>query len=149
MTQTTSWWQDTHLLLAFLLACGYWIILAWLQSPETQWLWPLSKPLEFLLPVLIYPILEEIVFRGLLQDEIKHHLHCRQIGFFSCANLLTSMVFTALHFIHHPPLWALAVFIPSLIFGYFKDRTGRLGTPIALHIFYNGGYFLIFTHQAS
>ncbi|MEE9493886.1 MAG: JDVT-CTERM system glutamic-type intramembrane protease [Gammaproteobacteria bacterium] len=149
MTQNSSWWQDRHLLLAFLLACSYWILLAWLQPPETRWLWPLSKPLEFLLPVLIYPILEEIVFRGLLQGEINNHLRNCQIGILSCANLLTSVIFTALHFIHHPPLWAIAVFIPSLIFGYFKDRTGHLGAPIALHVFYNGGYFLIFTHQGA
>ena len=60
------------------------------------------------------------------------------------ANLLTSLLFTALHFINHAPLWAAAVFFPSLVFGFFKDRTGKLAAPIILHVFYNSGYFWLF-----
>ena len=58
--------------------------------------------------------------------------------------VLTSLLFTALHFINHAPLWAAAVFFPSLVFGFFKDRTGKLAAPIILHVFYNSGYFWLF-----
>ena len=37
------------------------------------------------------------------------------------------------------------VFLPSLVFGFFKDRTGRLTAPILLHSFYNAGFLLLFT----
>ncbi len=102
--------------------------------------------MAFLYPALIYPVVEELVFRGVIQEWIQQKLPGLAIGVISIANLTTSVLFTALHFINHPPLWAASVFIPSLIFGYFKDRTGGLGAPIALHMFYNSGYVLLFTH---
>ena len=59
------------------------------------------------------------------------------------ANVLTSIAFAAVHLYAHPPLWALAVFFPSLVFGYFRDRSGRLEGPILLHIGYNASYFML------
>jgi hypothetical protein len=49
----------------------------------------------------------------------------------------------------HPPLAAISVMIPSLIFGHFRDRYNaapyqHLAAPIGLHIWYNSGYFLLF-----
>ena len=67
-----------------------------------------------------------------------------RLGPLSHANILTSVLFTALHFINHPPLWAAAVLFPSLVFGLFKDRSGGLAAPIILHVFYNSGYFWLF-----
>ena len=32
----------------------------------------------------------------------------------------------------------------GLLFGLFKDRSGTLGAPIVLHVFYNSGYFWLF-----
>ena len=37
-----------------------------------------------------------------------------------------------------------AVLLPSLVFGFFKDRSGALWAPMALHVFYNSGYFWLF-----
>ena len=53
------------------------------------------------------------------------------------------LVFTALHFVNHPPPWAAAVLLPSLLFGYFRDRHGSVLPAIVLHVFYNAGYFLL------
>lgn len=50
----------------------------------------------------------------------------------------------ALHFLYRPLPWAALVFVPSLIFGYFKDKYHGLSAPIQLHIFYNTGYYWIF-----
>jgi membrane protease YdiL (CAAX protease family) len=47
-----------------------------------------------------------------------------------------------MHFINHPPFWALAVFFPSLVFGYFRDRCDSVVPAITLHILYNFGYFV-------
>jgi membrane protease YdiL (CAAX protease family) len=88
---------------------------------------------------------EELVFRGLIQDMAHRHFKPWRLGPLSHANILTSVLFTALHFINHPPVWAAAVLIPSLLFGFFKDRTGALAAPILLHTFYNSGYFWIFS----
>jgi membrane protease YdiL (CAAX protease family) len=59
-------------------------------------------------------------------------------------NIVTSIVFTGFHFIAHPPGWAIAVIIPSLVFGFFRDRYQHVLPAIILHVFYNSGYFLLF-----
>ncbi len=91
---------------------------------------------------MVYPILEEWIFRGNLQPWLALRLPPRQ-GLLSWPNLATSAVFTALHFAFHPPLWAAAVFLPSLVFGFFRERHNRLDTPIALHAAYNASYLLL------
>lgn len=133
----------------------HWAILgalpAWLAgylwfSPDTQWTWPLRQPRDLLILGLIYPLIEELLFRGVLQGWLRERpsLLRRRFGL-SDANLLTSVVFTALHFLAHPPLAAAAVIVPSLIFGHFRDRHGNLCAPILLHVYYNVGYFWIFS----
>jgi membrane protease YdiL (CAAX protease family) len=137
-------WLDPLFFTALAAALGYWLVLYWVTGPTPDPAWPLRDPLRFAYPALFYPVIEELVFRGLVQDLAHQHLRPWRLGPLSHANVLTSLLFTALHFINHPPLWAAAVFIPSLIFGLFKDRTGGLGAPVTLHVFYNSGYFWLF-----
>ena len=126
-----------------------WLLLYLLLRPATpQWSWPLAAPADYLLPVLFYPVLEEIVFRGLLQELAQEFISRRTFGPLSLANLLTSLVFTGFHFLNHAPLWAALVFFPSLVFGFFKDRHQTLAAPILLHGFYNAGFLLLFTTPA-
>jgi membrane protease YdiL (CAAX protease family) len=54
-------------------------------------------------------------------------------------------VFALLHLFLSAAILAVAVFIPSLIFGYFRDRYEQLHAPILLHIFYNAGYIWLFS----
>lgn len=98
---------------------------------------------QLLLVLLILPVLEEIVFRGLLLDVLTRRFRQR-LGRLSVANLLTSLVFAAVHLIHSAPGWALLVFFPSLVFGYLKERHGSLLSPILMHIFYNLGFYWLF-----
>ena len=122
-----------------------WVVLFLILHPSIQWGWPLLTPLVFLLPVLVYPVLEEIVFRGLIQELVHEYLSKASLGPVSVANLLTSLLFTGVHFFYHPPLWAALVFFPSLVFGFFKDRTQGLMAPIILHVFYNAGFLWLFS----
>lgn len=126
---------------AWAAALVFWGILYGFTQAQIQWDWPLREPWLFLWPALFYPVLEEIVFRGLVQDLAHQHLRPWRLGPISHANLITSLAFTALHFLYHPPAWAAAVILPSLVFGYFKDKYKGLTAPIALHVFYNCGYF--------
>jgi len=88
------------------------------------------------------PLLEELVFRGLLQPELlRRPLFARTWLRVSLANLATSAAFVALHLIHHSPLWAAAVFVPSLIFGLFRERHGSWLSPFILHSIYNVYWF--------
>ncbi len=140
-------WRDRLFLAALLAGAVTWLILYLLQQPVIQWNWPLVRPWPFLSLVLLYPTIEEIAFRGLLQELLRDYVSRRSLGPLTIANLLTSVLFAGLHFIYHAPLWAALVFFPSLVFGFFKDRTRRLLAPVILHVFYNAGYFWLFAPQ--
>jgi len=124
----------------------------WL-APGTLPAWPpalwSASPVRFALAVAVYPVLEEIVFRGFLQPWIAERLPAAA-GFggtairrAAAANVVTSAAFAAAHLYGHPWGWALATFFPSLVFGFFRDRHGGLSAPIALHVLYNAGYFAL------
>ena len=83
----------------------------------------------------------------MIQDSLSRRLQAWRFNLLSKANVLTSLLFTALHFFSHSPLWAAAVFLPSLVFGHFRERHNSLVSPIILHAFYNGLYFSLFGIQ--
>lgn len=149
MKATVTPGKDYLFFTALLAGPVCWLILYTLLTPALRWDWPLYQPGLFLMPALVYPVLEEIAFRGLLQELVRERVSSASIGPLSYANLFTSVVFTALHFIYHPPLWAALVLLPSLVFGFFKDRTGALVAPIILHVFYNAGFLWLFSAPDS
>ncbi|MCW8918996.1 MAG: JDVT-CTERM system glutamic-type intramembrane protease [Gammaproteobacteria bacterium] len=99
------------------------------------------SPWRLIQLVLLFPVLEEFLFRGLLQGAIARRYPAR-IGPVTHANLATSGLFALAHLFSHPPPWALATLLPSLIFGHFRDRHQQLLPSILLHVTYNGAYFL-------
>jgi len=117
-------------------------------QPDTGWDagWVFASPLLFIMLILVRPVLEEIVFRGLLQGWcLKLAWGKRDFYGLTAANIATSIVFTGLHFFTHAWLMAALVFIPSLLFGYFRDRyEGWLVPAIVLHCYFNAGYFLLY-----
>ncbi len=102
-----------------------------------------AKYLFFL--IVFYPVVEEFAFRGVIQEYIASKTkQYPSLFYFSVANIVTSLLFVAMHFVHHTSLWAMLVFIPSLIFGYFKEQYRHIGASIFLHMFYNAcAFFLI------
>ncbi|NOR55670.1 MAG: JDVT-CTERM system CAAX-type protease [Sulfurovum sp.] len=102
-----------------------------------------TKSLFFL--IVFYPVIEELAFRGMIQEVIARKTKDYPVYFYiSLANVLTSVLFVLMHFVHHTPLWALLVFIPSLVFGYFKEQYKHILPSIILHMFYNAcSLFLI------
>lgn len=136
--QDPLWWA------ACLAAPAFWGLLSLVQPPSQDWAWPLRAPWLFCQVALLMPVLEEMVFRGGLQDWISSRWSASWRGV-SLANVVTSLVFAAMHLWAHPPLWAASVFFPSLVFGFFYQRHRGLLSPIALHVGYNTGYFWLFT----
>ena len=139
-------WRDKKFWAAITTALLFWVILFWIAPPRSLFLsWPLYAPGKFLMLALVYPVLEELVFRGLVQGTIYNtQVGKKQFAKLSIANISASLFFVLVHFINHPPLWALSVFVPSLIFGYFRDKYLSVVPAVVLHIFYNGGYFLLY-----
>lgn len=134
-----GWLADPRFGLALLAGLLFWLALAGLSPPA-----PVPGLAALASLVLLQPLLEELLFRGLLQGWLlARPWGRRQFGGFTLANLLATLLFTALHFISHPPLWAAGVLLPSLLYGYFRDRHDSVLPAIALHVFYNAGYFLL------
>lgn len=129
----------------FALLCGplTWLVLWGIGLPVTGVV-HLSVGV-LLLSVLVYPVLEEIVFRGFLQEWllIRPAFQPSRYGI-TLANVATSCVFALLHLMSQPPLWALSIVFPSLVFGWLRDRYSNLLPGILVHMFYNAGLLLIF-----
>ncbi|MGD8925859.1 MAG: JDVT-CTERM system glutamic-type intramembrane protease [Thioalkalispiraceae bacterium] len=120
-----------------------WWLIAFVYPVRDSFAMPAMPWLQLLMVLLIYPVLEEIVFRGLVLEFVSRHVHAR-FGLLSGANLLTSVLFVAAHLIYNAWAWALLVFFPSLVFGYLKERHQSLISPVVMHSFYNLGFVWFF-----
>ena len=126
------------------------IFLLMLVAPLPVWIWlfaiegitSITKLAVLLNLVLLYPIVEELIFRGAIQPLLARWLKQRWL-ILSLANLTTSSLFVLVHLVNHSPAWAIVTFIPSLAFGYIQERTNNIAAPIILHCTYNAGYFLL------
>ena len=99
----------------------------------------------FLLAVIVYPILEEIVFRGALQGWLLEKAELRRsFAGISTANVITSLVFAAMHLFNQSLFWAALIVLPSLVFGWAREASSGVVVPILLHMFYNAGFYLLF-----
>jgi membrane protease YdiL (CAAX protease family) len=104
---------------------------------------PFSSDFEFhwtlwLSLVIWQPVVEEILFRGILQGQlIKTGWGQRAFMRITAANVATSMLFAAIHMVNNSPLFALTVFVPSLVFGYFRDYCNSVYPAIVLHAAFN------------
>ncbi len=139
---------DTHYRVAIVAAPIFCLLYIWVfdhKADDIYWLIKDIRSLLFL--VFLYPIVEEVIFRGFIQEYITNKLKNQSIFLgLSIANLLTSLLFVSIHFIHHPPIWATLVLFPSLIFGYFKDKYIHIAPSIVLHMFYNLCFFSLISN---
>ncbi|HVK56820.1 MAG TPA: JDVT-CTERM system glutamic-type intramembrane protease [Burkholderiales bacterium] len=130
---------------ALIAAPLFWFALFLWKNPSLDFAWPAQMPGSFLMLTLVFPVLEELAFRGFVQKALYDTRWGKKnwLGF-SAANLLTSMIFAFAHLARHSPMWSALAFFPSLIFGFFRDRYDRITPSILLHVFYNAGYFWFF-----
>ena len=124
----------------FALAFVAGIVVVWLGH---AWLPPFSGRHAFDWPLLLalilwQPVFEEILFRGIIQGQLLRNYRVRRSWLqISSANVITSMLFVGIHLIMNPTLFSLTVFIPSLVFGYFRDRCDSIYPSMLLHCAYN------------
>jgi membrane protease YdiL (CAAX protease family) len=78
--------------------------------------------------LIIVPIFEELLFRGLLQSSLMAYLikPWLAIG-------ITSVLFASMH----PGTHFLGIFALSICLGYAYEKSGSLLRPILIHIFFN------------
>lgn len=96
----------------------------------------LNTHTDYLLFLVLAPVVEELIFRGWIQPELGHR------GFGPWAsNGLTSVLFASAHL---PLLGLNAVWwvLPSLLLGYLRISTGQVQVCMAMHAWFNAGLWL-------
>ncbi len=135
--------RDRHWWALMLAGPAAWIalIVAGVPLPAGQ-----PAAMSLLYGIVLYPVLEEIVFRGMLQSWLLQFAALKQrAGPISLANLVTSLVFAASHLLSQTPLQAALILLPSLAFGWAFERYRHVAPSIVLHAFYNAGFLWLFT----
>jgi membrane protease YdiL (CAAX protease family) len=94
---------------------------------------PAALALAGLLVVVVAPIAEEFIFRGLLYGVAK------KFGGRIPALVATSVLFSAIHL---NPVAMVPLFVLSVAFTLAYERTGSLWTPVVMHMIFNGAQFL-------
>ncbi len=103
---------------------------------------PLQWRLVLMLCVLV-PVLEELVFRGLIQGYFRNWVWARGgwVGI-TAANLLTSLLFVLMHWLTRDGLTAMLVVLPSIYLGVVRDRISSLSMCVLIHILWNLTWYL-------
>jgi len=98
-------------------------------------------PIMLLLHLAAVALPEEYFFRGFVQKHLRDKLPSIKIpllpGRFPLAIVVSSLLFASIHLIATPHVSRLAVFFPSLLFGWLYERSGNLSQPIAYHALSN------------
>jgi membrane protease YdiL (CAAX protease family) len=90
------------------------------------------------LVILSVPVLEELLYRGLLQDALVRIGLNRWMGIG-----LASLVFALMHYTAAAPHAVPVLFVLGVGFGWAYERTGRLLAPIVMHALFNLGNVLL------
>lgn len=108
----------------------------WMEIYETE-----SSSLRTSMPVLdvlsvvcIGPVIEELLFRGLIYDALCAILPA------GLAVLFQGILFGS---VHGTAIWMIYAGLVGCLIGYVRKRTGSLWPGIAMHIAYNGSSYPI------
>lgn len=96
--------------------------------------------LQALLQLLVVALPEELFYRGWLQGRLRQVLPGRPLRVLGAdlgpGFLLTQLLFAVGHLASFQP-FRLGTFLPALVFGWLRERTGGLAAPILFHAFSN------------
>lgn len=133
-------------LVTFISSFFQWIIIAVLKTQPSEQIavrmvqslegMPISTLLVFILSIAFFsPVIEEIAFRGILQNTLKKF--CPTF----IAVIITSALFSLLHLsiragLSEAPLF-FSLFSLSCVLGFLYERQRSLAAPMGLHILFN------------
>lgn len=108
-----------------------------LEGPHPSLDWPMLVN-----SLLLAPVLEELVFRGGVQEVLDRtafgRLHVP--GGVSVGNVLTSILFSAAHLMATSSWLAASIFFPSVMLGRLKQLYPSLLPAMLVHAWYNVCY---------
>ncbi len=108
----------------------------WHPTRPFVWHWPRGLAEEALGQIVGVALPEEAFFRGYLQTALddawpaRLHVLGAKLG---PSLLVTSALFAVGHYLTNPHPSRLAVFFPSLLFGWLRTRTRGIGASLAFH----------------
>ncbi len=132
-----SWIKDIIFWIALLLA----VPVRFLIIPEIPNSSPFCRCFLFA-DLILLAFCEELLFRGFLMPVVAYKLKGK-ISVFSYSNISAAFVFSLFHLFAHSFFWSAAVFIPALVYGYFREKHDSILPAVVLHFFYNIVYFCV------
>lgn len=141
--------KDTARALAWALGLGALFFVPYYFGWRVYWhphgpFFVMVRPLESLNTIfgqlLLVALPEEAFYRGFLQTRLDDAWAPRLRVFGASVGpglLVASLIFALGHFLTIPSPARLAVFFPSLVFGWLRARTGGVGAGIAFHALCN------------
>lgn len=93
--------------------------------------------LGWLRPLVVAPVLEELVFRTGLQEALLRRRGTALLHNPAFANAATAAVFSLCHFALDPSAISVLTMIPALAIGWVYQRTRRLAPCVATHAAFN------------
>ncbi|SNC62044.1 hypothetical protein SAMN04487881_0581 [Marinobacter sp. es.048] len=145
LSRPTRSMADGQFVLALVVGCLIGVMLTVLAGGSG---WQDADLLSILSLVLWAPIIEELAFRGVVQGWLSGtSIGKRGFAGLSWANFIAAFLFTGWHLVYRTDLIAWLVFLPALVFGYFRDRHDSLLPCVILHAAYNAallpGWYLV------
>ena len=89
------------------------------------------------LAVVGAPLVEELLFRGLIQGAFS-----RRIGAVP-ALFVTALIFAGVHTVNEGPIAPLLIFPSAVVLGWLRYRTGRLAAGMVAHATFNASLFVL------
>lgn len=95
---------------------------------------PYVRAVIIITAVVVAPVFEEFLFRGLFQTLIRSYLNRPWVGIFISAIIFASAHTNASH--------APALFLLGICLGYSYEKSGSLFRPVFIHAFFNSASIL-------
>jgi hypothetical protein len=124
----------------------YWLYNSWWFHRPFRIGFPQDWPLTFLYHLLCVALPEEVFYRGYVQSRVNRgfpgcvNLHYANVGF---GWFYTALLFALGHFLISLRPEALATFLPGLLFGLLRERTGSVAASAAFHALCNATVLLL------
>lgn len=108
----------------------------WIVGARSFQMAPLPSWNLVLTQLLVVALPEETFFRGYMQTRLQQIFKPRWSIFGARLGwgwILTCVIFAAAHSLIQFQWWHFAIFFPSLMFGYLREKTDGLVAPILFH----------------
>lgn len=93
---------------------------------------------NILLFLFASPLLEEFIFRDIVQYNLQKYIKYTLFSYISLSNIITSVIFALSHYIAGSGVFVtILLIIPSIYLGLIYDKYGSIKYTVVAHSFFN------------